>query len=68
MPFNISSEFLNIVKFMDVKKQVLCTYRENLVNNLNILVQNSWILSAETTLEFLYTLAFFTHNYYKAWN
>ena len=25
---NISGESLKIVKFMDVKKQVLCTYRE----------------------------------------
>ena len=31
---------LKIVKFMDVKKQVLRTYSKNLVNNLNILVQD----------------------------
>ena len=30
-----------IVKFMDVKKQVLGTYRESLVNNINVLVQDS---------------------------
>ena len=28
---NISSESLKIVKFMDVKKQLLCTYREYLL-------------------------------------
>ena len=38
---NISNESLKIVKLMDLKKQVLCTYRENLVNNLKILVQDS---------------------------
>ena len=37
--YNISSESLKIVKFMDVKRQVLCIYREYLVKNFNILVQ-----------------------------
>ena len=44
---DISCESLKIVKFMDVKKQVLCSQRENLVNNLNILVQDSWVLSVD---------------------
>ena len=37
---SISSESLKTVKFIDVKRQVLCIYRENSENNLNILVQD----------------------------
>ena len=39
--YKLSSESLKIIKFMDVKKQVLFTYRKKLINNLNILVQDS---------------------------